>query len=72
VPGLNIRARPTTASPVIATIDRSGTPVRIVCFTHGANVYGNDHWYRISSPRAGYVTSYYIRVNGRTATAPPC
>jgi hypothetical protein len=72
VPGLNIRARPTTASPILGNIARADTPVRIICSTRGASVYGNDLWYRISSPRSGYVTSYYIRATGRTSTIPPC
>jgi hypothetical protein len=72
-PGLNIRARPTTASPVVANIARADTPVRVVCSTRGTDVNGNDIWYRISNPRSGYVTSYYIRASGHTTdTARPC
>lgn len=73
IPGLHVRAQPSTASPVVATVERSGTYVRIDCFVRGESVSGDTVWYRISSPHDGYVTNYYIRTNGNIlATKPRC
>ncbi len=73
IPGLHVRAQPSTASPVVATVERSGTYVRIDCFVRGEPVNGDTVWYRISSPHDGYVTNYYVRTNGNIlATKPRC
>lgn len=61
IPGLNVRAGPTTASAVVATIPESGTPVRIACWTYGEPVYGDARWFRLTGPEVGWVTHYYIR-----------
>lgn len=72
VPGLNIRARATTTSPVIGSISEAGTRVGVICSVRGASILGNDLWYRISTPRRGYVASYYIRADKNTPTVPSC
>jgi uncharacterized protein YraI len=73
IPGLNVRAGPTTHSRVVGTLGHSGTEVRIACFTRGEPVHGDTVWYRITQPRAGYVTNYYIRTNADIlATTPSC
>ncbi len=64
VSGLNIRALPTTASRVVGTLGTSGTAVSIDCVVRGEAVHGDTTWYRISQPRTGYVTGYYVRTDG--------
>lgn len=64
IPGLNVRVRPTTSSPVVASIDRTGTRVEIECVADGEPVHGDTVWYRISRPSTGYVTNYYVRTDG--------
>jgi hypothetical protein len=73
VSGLNIRAAPTTASPILGRLDSAGTEVGIDCFTHGQNIHGQTLWYRISQPRTGYVTAYYVQTDGNVlATTHSC
>lgn len=72
VPGLNIRARPSTASPIIGSIAEAGAPVGVACSVRGAPVRGNTVWYRITTPRRGYVTSYYIRTTEKAPAVRPC
>ena len=72
IPGLAVRAEPTTGAPVVATIPESGTPVRVRCWVRGDAVSGDRVWYRIASPHEGWVTNYYIRSNGDHANAPSC
>lgn len=64
IPGLNVREQPTTSSPVVASIDDTGTRVDITCYIHGEPVHGDTVWYRIDSPHRGYVTNYYVRTTG--------
>lgn len=68
VSGLNIRAAPTTASPVVDRMSSAGSSVRIDCVTHGEAVHGQTTWYHITQPRVGYVSAYYIRTDNATAT----
>jgi hypothetical protein len=73
VPGLNVRAAPTTASPIIGRLATAGTAVAIECFTHGQAIHGQSIWYRISAPHKGYVTAYYVHTDGDTlATTHSC
>lgn len=72
IPGLAVRAEPTTAAPIVATIPESGTPVRVKCWVRGEVVSGDPVWYRIASPQDGWVTNYYIHSNGDHANAPSC
>src|SRR5947199_6287352 len=61
VPGLNVRAAPTTASHVVGRLGDAGAPVVVDCFTRGEAIHGQTMWYRITSPHPGYVTAYYVR-----------
>ena len=63
VSGLNVRAAPTTASAVVANMNRVGTAVYIDCYTRGQSIYGQTIWYRITQPHKGYVTAYYVRTD---------
>lgn len=70
---LNVRAEPTTSSPVVATIPEVDTGVRITCHTRGEAVRGDTVWYLIESPVRGYVTNYYVRTSGDVlARRPAC
>lgn len=68
---LNVRAQPTTASPVIGNLGTAGTAITVECFAKGEIINGNATWYRISAPRTGYVTAYYVHMDD-TSTTPPC
>jgi len=61
VPGLNVRAGPSTSSKIVARMSSAGTAVAIDCYTRGQSIYGQTIWYRITQPHKGYVTAYYVR-----------
>ena len=61
VPGLNVRAGPSTSSKIVARMSSAGTTVSIDCYTRGQSIYGQTIWYRITQPHKGYVTAYYVR-----------
>ncbi len=63
VPVLNVRARPTTGSAVVGKLSGTGTALTIDCFTRGQAIHGQTLWYRITQPRVGYVTAYYVRTD---------
>ncbi len=63
VPGLNVRAGPSTSSKIVAKMNSAGSAVYIECYTRGQSVYGQTTWYRISQPHKGYVTAYYVRTD---------
>ncbi len=63
VPGLNVRAGPTTASAIVGRLSTAGTGVVVQCYTHGEAIHGQTLWYRIAAPRVGYVTAYYVRTD---------
>ena len=67
VPGLNVRAAPTTASRIVGRLPGSGTSVLVECSTRGQSIHGQTVWYRISSPHKGYVTAYYVRTDSSTS-----
>lgn len=72
IPGVAVRAEPTTDASLVANIPQSGTPVRVQCWRRGQPVSGDPVWYRIASPQSGWVTNYYISSTGDHANAPPC
>lgn len=72
IPGVAVRAEPTTDAALVANIPESGTPVRVQCWARGQAVSGDPVWYRIASPQQGWVTNYYISSTGDHANAPPC
>ncbi len=63
VPGLNVRAGPSTSSKIVAKMNSAGSAVYIECYTRGQSIYGQTIWYRISQPHKGYVTAYYVRTD---------
>ena len=63
VPGLNVRAGPSTSSKIVAKMSSAGSAVYIECYTRGQSIYGQTIWYRISQPHKGYVTAYYVRTD---------
>lgn len=71
VSGLNVRAAPTTASAVVDRLASANTMLHIDCFTHGEAVHGQTMWYRISAPRSGYVSAYYVHDDTDRGTSTP-
>ena len=69
VPGLNVRAGPSTSSKVVGRMSTAGTAVSIDCYTRGQSIYGQTIWYRITAPHKGYVTAYYVRTDSSAAGA---
>ena len=63
VAGLNVRAGPSTSSKIVAKLSNAGSAVYIECYTRGESIYGQTIWYRISQPRKGYVTAYYVKTD---------
>ena len=63
VPGLNVRAGPSTSSKVVGRMSTAGTAVSIDCYTRGQSINGQTMWYRITAPHRGYVTAYYVRAD---------
>jgi uncharacterized protein YraI len=72
IPRLSVRSGPGRGYQVVASIPDSGTAVAVTCWLRGAPVHGDRVWYRIESPRSGYVTNYYISKPGDYAGAPHC
>jgi hypothetical protein len=60
---LNVRARPTTGSAVVGKLSGTGTALTIECYTRGQAIHGQTTWYRITGPRVGYVTAYYVHTD---------
>ena len=50
IAGLSVHTAPTLGSPVVDDIPKSGTPVRVQCWTRGDVVENDDVWYRIAAP----------------------
>ena len=63
VPGLNVRAGPSTSSKIVARMSSAGTAVSIDCYTRGQSINGQTMWYRITAPHRGYVTAYYVQAD---------
>ena len=63
VPGLNVRAGPSTSSKIVARMSSAGSAVSIDCYTHGQSINGQTMWYRIAAPHRGYVTAYYVQAD---------
>ncbi len=63
VPGLNVRAGPSTSSKIVAKMNSAGSAVYIECYTRGQSINGQTMWYRITAPHRGYVTAYYVRAD---------
>jgi hypothetical protein len=72
VDGLRIRAQPTTASPIMGSMGIAGASVIPDCFIRGEAIHGNTTWYRISEPRRGYVSGYYVSADDSQTTTHYC
>ena len=72
VPDLNVRSGPGPGHRVTGMISGSGTAVQITCWSYGEPVHRDRVWYRINSPKTGYVTGYYISTGGESPNAPHC
>lgn len=72
IDGLQVRSGPGTGNGVVAEIPRSGTPVRVTCWSRGEPVLGDTVWYRINGPEVGWVTNYYVRSTSDFGGRPAC
>lgn len=71
VRGLHVRARATTASPILAVLKAVGTKVTVSCFSRGQDVFGDSVWYRIVAPRTGYVAGLNLNTGWDPASGVP-
>jgi hypothetical protein len=44
--------------------------VTVTCYVAGQSVHGNRTWYRVSYPRTGYVSGYYVSNGAARSTTP--
>lgn len=72
IEGLQVRSGPGTGYAVVGTIPRAETPVRVGCWRRGEPVRGDTVWYRITGPREGWVTNYYVRTTRELGAVPGC
>jgi hypothetical protein len=68
VTGLAVREAPTAASAKRAALGTAGTVVTVRCFAMGESVSGDSVWYRITAPRAGMVSGFYLNTGRDPAT----
>jgi hypothetical protein len=69
--GLRVRAAPTTASDVVATLDE-GAVVSIVCRVDGESIDGNRSWNRVEDGGGGYVADAFIDMGASEPALPRC
>jgi hypothetical protein len=62
--GLRIRAAPSTAAAVIASLAGVGSTVTVDCYAKGTPIFGDVFWYYVSTPAAGYVTGRFLNTGG--------
>jgi hypothetical protein len=60
VTGLRVRSGPSTNYRQLGVLGAAGSPVKISCWYYGQSIVGDSIWYRISTPRSGYVSGYYV------------
>jgi uncharacterized protein YraI len=72
--GLHVRSAPNASSASVTTVAASGSAVTVTCYVSGQSVHGNRTWYRVSYPRTGYVSGYYVHQGtaGSTTPVPHC
>ncbi len=68
IKGLHVRKAPSTAAPVLAVLGPAGTKVTVKCWARGTSVFGDNVWYLITAPHAGFVAGFYLNT-GRDPAA---
>jgi hypothetical protein len=68
ITGLHVRKTPSTAAPILAILGPAGTKVTVDCWARGTSVFGDNVWYLITAPHAGFVAGFYLNT-GRDPAA---
>jgi hypothetical protein len=71
VPGLRVRKAPQTAAPVVHVLGPAGSRVTVTCFAIGGSVHGDNVWYHIVAPSAGFVAGFYLNTGRDPAAGVP-
>jgi hypothetical protein len=68
VTGLAVRKAASSTSTKRAALGTAGTEVSVRCYAVGESVSGDGVWYRITAPRAGMVSGFYLNTGRDPAT----
>jgi hypothetical protein len=68
IKSLHVRKTPSTAAAVRAVLGPAGTKVTVKCWARGTTVFGDNVWYLITAPHAGFVAGFYLNT-GRDPAA---
>jgi hypothetical protein len=71
VTGLLVRNGPHTSAKVVDELGGPGSPVTVTCFATGTSVHGDNIWYRIVVPHAGFVAGFYLNTGSDPAAGIP-
>jgi hypothetical protein len=68
VTGLAVRKAASSTSTKRAALGTVGTEVTVRCYAVGESVSGDGVWYRITAPRVGMVSGFYLNTGRDPAT----
>ncbi len=71
VTGLRVRKAPHTAARVVFVLGAAGSRVTVNCFATGTSVHGDNIWYHIVAPHAGFVAGFYLNTGRDPAAGIP-
>jgi hypothetical protein len=71
ITGLHVRRAPSTKAPVVAILGAAGTRVTVNCWARGTSVFGDNIWYHITAPHAGFVAGFYLNTGRDPAAGIP-
>jgi len=71
ITGLHVRRTPSTTAPILAILGAAGTKVTVNCWARGTSVFGDNIWYHITAPHAGYVAGFYLNTGRDPAAGIP-
>jgi hypothetical protein len=60
VAGVHIRYWPTAFATRLATIQKMGSRVTVDCYVRGESIGGDDVWYHVTAPVAGFVSGAHL------------
>jgi hypothetical protein len=71
VAGVHIRYWPAAYAQRMATLARVGARVTVTCYTHGQDIQGDNVWYHVVKPSAGYVAGLHLNTGRDPAPGVP-
>src|ERR1022692_1586624 len=71
VTGLVVRKSATTKSAKVGVLGKAGSRVTVDCYAIGQRIHGDSVWYRITSPKTGYVAGFYLNTGRDPAAGVP-